>query len=71
MTCIALGGFPLKGGQRSRIINAILGAMTVCILSNGLLLCNLDANIINGIKGLLFIVIVGLSYDRSSGKLVS
>ncbi len=71
MTCIALGGFPLKGGQRSKIINAILGAMTVCILSNGLLLCNLDANIINGIKGLLFIVIVGLSYDRSSGKLVS
>lgn len=71
MTCIALGGFPLKGGQRSKIINAILGATMVCILSNGLLLCNLDANVINGIKGLLFIIIVGLSYDRSEGKLVS
>lgn len=71
MTCIALGGFPLKGGQRAKIINAILGAVTVCILSNGLMLCNLDANVINGIKGLLFIIIVGLSYDRSSGKLIS
>lgn len=71
MTCIALGGFPLKGGQRSRMINAIIGAITVSVLSNGLLLCRLDATIINGVKGLLFILIVGLSYDRSAGKLVS
>ena len=71
MMAIILGGFPMTGGDRSRIAGAIVGALTVTLLTNGLGLWGLDANLISGIKGLLFVAIVALSYDRSQGKLVS
>jgi ribose transport system permease protein len=71
MMAIVLGGFPMMGGDKSRISSAIIGALTVTVLVNGLTVWGVDANLINGIKGLLFIVIVAMSYDRSMGKLVS
>lgn len=71
MMAIILGGFPMTGGDRSRISAAIVGALTVTCLTNGLGLWGLDAMLINGVKGLLFVAIVALSYDRSAGKLVS
>jgi ribose transport system permease protein len=71
LMAIVLGGFPLTGGEKSRLSSAVIGALTVTILSNGLVLWGVDPNIMNGIKGLLFIAIVAVSYDRSMGKLVS
>lgn len=71
MMAIILGGFPMTGGDRSKLSSAIVGALTVTFLSNGLLLWGLDTSLISGVKGLLFVAIVALSYDRSAGKLVS
>ncbi len=71
MMAIVLGGFPMTGGDRSRISSAIIGALTVTCLSNGLQLWGLDALLVSGVKGVLFVIIVALSYDRSAGKLVS
>ncbi|GHU97370.1 hypothetical protein FACS189483_03130 [Spirochaetia bacterium] len=70
MTAIALGGFPFSGGEKARLQAAVVGAITVSVLTNGLVLWGLDPMLVNGIKGLLFLIIVGISYDRSSGKLV-
>ncbi len=71
MMAIVLGGFPMTGGEKSRIAAAIIGALTVTCLSNGLQLWGLDALLVSGVKGILFVIIVALSYDRSAGKLVS
>lgn len=71
MMAIVLGGFPMTGGDRSKISSAIIGALTVTCLSNGLQLWGLDALLVSGVKGVLFVIIVALSYDRSAGKLVS
>lgn len=71
MMAIILGGFPMNGGDKCRISGALVGALTVTLLSNGLLLWGLDSMVISGIKGLLFVIIVALSYDRSNGKLVN
>lgn len=71
MMAIVLGGFPMTGGEKSRIASAIIGALTVTCLSNGLQLWGLDALLVSGVKGVLFVLIVALSYDRSAGKLVS
>ena len=71
MMAIVLGGFPMTGGDRSKISSAIIGALTVTCLSNGLQLWGLDALLVSGVKGILFVIIVALSYDRSAGKLVS
>lgn len=71
MMAIVLGGFPMAGGDRAKISSAIIGALTVTALTNGLGMWGLDTTLISGVKGILFVIIVALSYDRSAGKLVS
>ncbi len=71
MLAIILGGMPMRGGEKCRFLAAVVGALTVAVLENGLVLWGLDANLVNGVKGLLFVAIVALSYDKSQGKLVA
>lgn len=71
MLAVVLGGFPMRGGEKGRFVSAIIGALTVALLENGLVLWGLDPNLVYGIKGILFVAIVGLTYDKSLGKLVS
>lgn len=70
MLAVVLGGFPMSGGDKASVISAIIGALTAILLTNGLTVWGLDPNLVNGVKGLLFVAIIGLSYDRSLGKLV-
>lgn len=65
MIAIVLGGMPLSGGATSRLSSAICGAVTVTLLTNGLTLMGMDASLINGIKGVLFVIIIAISYKRS------
>lgn len=71
LTAIVLGGFPLNGGAKSRLSFAVIGAITVAILTNGLILWGVGPEIIGGIKGVLFLVIVYLSYERKKGEVVN
>jgi ribose transport system permease protein len=71
MIAIVLGGFPMSGGDASKIRSVIIGAVTITLLTNGLILWGVDPGIVNGLKGVLFLIIVALSYDRSKGKLIS
>ena len=70
MIALALGGFPMAGGASAKIRAAIVGVLTITFLTNGLTLAGVDNSYINVIKGLLFIVIVTVSYDRSNLKQV-
>lgn len=71
MIALALGGFPMAGGERSNIRAAIIGVITLTVLANGLTIMGMDPNVVNGVKGLLFLAIVGLSYDKTGGKYVN
>jgi len=71
MIAMALGGVPMMGGEKTRFSSAIVGAISIIFLTNGLQLWGLLPAVINGVKGLLFVVIIALSYDRSAGKLIS
>lgn len=66
MVAIVLGGFPMMGGSAARLRSVIIGAFTITILSNGLVLWGLDYLLVNGVKGLLFLAIVAVSYDRTN-----
>lgn len=63
---LTLGGAPLSGGSGVKLKSALLGALTYYILSNGLIIWGVDAEIIFAIKGLLFLTIVALTFDRSN-----
>lgn len=71
MTALVLGGFPLTGGSAAKVRSAIIGAFTVTILSNGLILWGVNYAFVSGLKGLLFLVIVAISYDRTNLKQMS
>ena len=71
MLAIVLGGFPMSGGEKASVPAAVLGAIMATLLSSGLAMWGLDPNLVNGVKGVIFVTMIGLSYDRSAGKLVS
>ena len=68
MIALVLGGFPLAGGSNARFRSAIIGAVIVTILSNGLTLWGLGPELVAGVKGLLFVTVIAVSYDRSAMK---
>lgn len=70
ITAVVLGGFPLRGGAKAHFHAAIVGAVIVTILSNGLTLMGLDPAITLAVKGALFLVVVAVGTDRSKGKLI-
>lgn len=70
MVAIVLGGFPLAGGARAHLPATIVGALMVTILTNGLVLIGLSPEWGNLAKGVLFLIVVALTYDKSKGKLV-
>ena len=70
MIALALGGFPMAGGSSAKIRATIVGVLTITFLTNGLTLAGMASEYINLVKGLLFIVIVAVSYDRSNQKQV-
>lgn len=71
MIAMVLGGFPMQGGSAARLRSMIIGAMTSTLLTNGLVLANVDVGMINGIKGILLIIIVAISYDRTTMKQIN
>lgn len=54
------------GGSGVKLRSALLGALTYYILSNGLVIWGVHAEIIFAIKGILFLTIVALTFDRSN-----
>jgi ribose transport system permease protein len=70
MIAMALGGFPMEGGAAAKIRSVIIGVLTMTILTNGLTIAGVDNSLINITKGVLFVVIVALSYDRTNLKQV-
>ena len=71
MLAVVLGGFPMSGGDKASLPAAVVGAITATLLTNGLAMWGLEPNLVNGVKGIIFVIMVGLSYDRSAGKLVT
>jgi len=71
ITAVVLGGSPLTGGTKSRFLSPILGAIMVTLLTNGLSIMGYSNSIGYLLKGLIFLVVVGITYERSKGKLIA
>lgn len=71
MIGVVLGGFPLYGGANARFSAPLVGALTVTILTNGLGFIGYSNAIGYAIKGAIFLIVVGLTYEKSKGKLIN
>lgn len=64
MLAIVLGGMPVYGGSRSRTYAPLIGSLTVAVLNNGLLMIGVDSMILQGVRGVLFLILVLIGSER-------
>ena len=65
MLAIVLGGMPISGGSKSRVYAAVIGAVTVTALNNGLLMIGVPSTLIQGVRGIVFLLLVLAGSKRS------
>ena len=61
---LVLGGMPIVGGAKSKVYAGLLGALTVVVLNNGLLMMDISSTIIQGVRGVLFLLLVLSTYEK-------
>ena len=67
MLAIVLGGMSCFGGSRSHTFSAVVGAVMVTVLNNGLLMLGVSSTLVQAIRGIVFIILVCASQARPKG----
>lgn len=67
LLAIVLGGMSIFGGSKSYISAGVIGAITVTALNSGLNMIGVDSTIIQGVRGIIFFVLVIASQKRPKG----
>ena len=70
MVAIVLGGMPLSGGSRSKISAALVGAATITILNNGLSVYGVSNDMIQIVRGMIFLIVVFITSMSYRTKLL-
>ncbi len=60
---IVFGGMPVSGGARSRIYSASIGALSMTLLSQIMLMMNLNSGISQMVKAVIFLLVVFISMN--------
>jgi ribose transport system permease protein len=64
ITAVVVGGTALSGGVGS-VLNSVVGVLIVVTLANGMVLMGIEPYVQQGVQGILIIIAVALSLDRS------
>lgn len=67
MLALVLGGMSIFGGSRSFVYAGVIGSITVCVLNQGLLMINVSSTIIQGVRGIIFLLLVCTAQKRPAG----
>lgn len=68
MLCLVLGGCVMGGGAGVKVRNALVGAATLIVLQNGLVLWGANVRVQDIVKGVLFILMI-VATNKLSGKI--
>lgn len=66
MLAIVLGGMPVYGGSKSKAYAPIIGAVTVTALNNGLLMVGVSNAIVQGVRGIIFLLLLLMGNKRTA-----
>ena len=58
MLAIVLGGMSIFGGSKSFAYTGIVGALTVCVLNQGLLMIGVPSQYIQAVRGIIFLFLI-------------
>lgn len=67
---IVFGGMPVSGGARSKIYAAVIGAFSMTILGQLMIMFNLNSGIGQMVKAAIFLLVVFLATSDQRGKLL-
>lgn len=67
MLALVLGGMSIFGGSKSYVYSGVVGAITVVVLNQGLLMAGVDSTIIQAIRGVAFLALLTVSQVRPKG----
>ncbi len=66
MLATVLGGMSIFGGARSNSYSGFTGAITICALNQGLLMANVPTVFVQGVRGIIFLLLIVLNSERAS-----
>ncbi len=67
---IVFGGMSISGGATSKISAAVLGTLIITTLNNGMVLAGCDGTLQQLVKGILFLIIIGVSTKRDTNTII-
>ena len=70
LIALVLGGMPISGGARARFSNIIIGTLTYCVLEKSLPMVFPVSATQQLVKGIIFLVVVALTIDHESLKVI-
>ena len=65
---IVFGGMPVSGGARSKIYAAVIGAFSMTLLNQIMLMFNLNSGVGQMVKAVIFILVVFLAMSDNKNK---
>jgi Ribose/xylose/arabinose/galactoside ABC-type transport systems, permease components len=66
LLAVVLGGMPLSGGAASKMRSAFVGSLMLAFLANGLIIWGVNDSVQQGVKGVILLAAVALSFERSN-----
>lgn len=70
LTVLVLGGLPITGGYGSRIWSGLVGALTLTVLTNGLIILGTSAAVLQLAQGIIFLIAVVVSRETRANIIV-
>lgn len=67
---IVFGGMPVSGGARSKIYAAVIGAFSMTLLGQIMVMFNLNSGIGQMVKAVIFLLVVFLATSGQRGKML-
>jgi ribose transport system permease protein len=67
---LVLGGISITGGSSVRLRGAVIGALILAFLDNGLIMLSVAPSLIGAIKGAVFLLAVSFAYDRKTSRFI-
>ena len=67
LLAVVLGGMSIFGGSKSFAYTGIVGAVTVCVLNQGLIMVGVNSTIIQAVRGIIFLILIMTAQQRPKG----
>ncbi|MBE5846162.1 MAG: ABC transporter permease [Lachnospiraceae bacterium] len=70
MIALVLGGMPISGGAKVKFENVVIGSVLYIVLNAGLVTVGLDPAMQQLIEGIIFLIVVAITSDRTTTQIV-